>query len=586
MGQIINIGTKINLDILLRSKLYIQADSGGGKSYAMRKTVESVGSKVQQIILDAEGDFVTLREEFNFALVSKDGDIPLSVEYAETLALKILETNISVIIDLYELKAHQRLLFVQRFLNALMNAPKTLWHDCLVYIDEADMFCPQGDEKTDHARAVIDFCTRGRKRGYAAVLATQRISLVSKSALAQCRNKLIGLCTLDIDQKRAGAELGFTDKRKILGLRNLEVGEFYVFGPAISKEVKKIKIAKVITSHPEPGKRIVKAPPTPDAIKKILSKLKDIPEEAEKELRTKRDLMEKINLLERQLRDYKKAPLKPGKEVAIDAITPLKQEIQILRATIKEKDGQLTQVQKQYAILANKFQQLKNKASDILQKGIHEISAAALPEVKQFADIPIPPISKLVNTEVVPAGKKAVMPTQKPEQKIIIDADDHYAKGSLDKGPHTLLRVIASLHPQPVSRERLSVLSGYSLRSSTFSVHVSTLNTRGLIEKTSDGFKITDEGLHQVGEFEPVSTDSEAVIKFWTGKLDAGPAKMLQILCDHWPNAITREELSQQSGYSMSSSTFSVHVSTLNTLKLITKEKGMLKASNTLFENV
>lgn len=48
MGQIIDIGTKINLDILLRSKLYIQADSGGGKSYPMRKTVESVGSKVQR----------------------------------------------------------------------------------------------------------------------------------------------------------------------------------------------------------------------------------------------------------------------------------------------------------------------------------------------------------------------------------------------------------------------------------------------------------------------------------------------------------------------------------------------------------
>lgn len=578
MGRIIDIGTKINLDILLRSKLYIQADSGGGKSYAIRKLAESVGSKVQQIVLDAEGDFVTLREEFNFALVSKDGDIPLSVEYAETLALKILETNISVIIDLYELKAHQRLLFVQRFLNALMNASKTLWHDCVVYIDEADIFCPQGDEKTDHARAVIDFCTRGRKRGYAAILATQRISLVSKSALAQCRNKLIGLCTLDIDQKRAGAELGFTDKQKILGLRNLAVGEFYAFGPAISKEVKKIKIAKVVTSHPEPGKRVVKAPPTPDAIKKILSKLQDIPEEAEKELRTKKEFADRIRALQREIIELKKGTAKAPK-IDTKRTTELQQEVDKLKAAIRIKDKQLLDADKEYAVLEKSFEQVKRVATDGLSKTMASVLGVRLPNKKE-------PI-----TNVQPPAKVSSLPAPKPGNQVPVKAPvirkmEDPQNGSLDKGPRIMLQIIASFHPGAVTRQRLSMLSGYSIKSSTFSVHISTLNTSGYIEKTSEGFKITSEGFNVVGDYEPIPTDSESVITYWLNKLDSGPAKMLQILCNCYPEAISRERLSKESGYSLTSSTFSVHVSTLNTMGLIQKEKTLLKAADALFENV
>ena len=74
----INIGIQINLQKLLDTRLLIQAGSGGGKSYALRKVIESIGNQVQQIIIDPEGEFVTLREKFDFALVSKGGDIPLS----------------------------------------------------------------------------------------------------------------------------------------------------------------------------------------------------------------------------------------------------------------------------------------------------------------------------------------------------------------------------------------------------------------------------------------------------------------------------------------------------------------------------
>ena len=57
--------------------------------------------------------------------------------------------------------------------------------------------------------------------------------------------------------KRAGDELGFTGKTQILQLRNLQAGEFYTFGPAISTTVEKIKVGNVKTTHPLSGGRII-----------------------------------------------------------------------------------------------------------------------------------------------------------------------------------------------------------------------------------------------------------------------------------------------------------------------------------------
>ena len=197
----INIGIHIDMQKLLDTRLLIQAGSGGGKSYLVRKLIESIGAKYQQIIIDPEGEFVTLREKYDFASIGKGGDIPLSLKYAEALAHKLLETNLSAIIDLYELKHYERILFVKRFLDALMNAPKELWHPCFVHVDEAHIFCPEST-KSESASAVIDLCTRGRKRGFAAILATQRLSKLHKDAAAECMNKMIGQTGLDNDRKR------------------------------------------------------------------------------------------------------------------------------------------------------------------------------------------------------------------------------------------------------------------------------------------------------------------------------------------------------------------------------------------------
>lgn len=78
----ISLGEKINidLDVLLRTRMLIQANSGGGKSWCIRRIAEQAAGKVQSIIIDPEGEFATLREKHNFVLVGNGGETPAKNE--------------------------------------------------------------------------------------------------------------------------------------------------------------------------------------------------------------------------------------------------------------------------------------------------------------------------------------------------------------------------------------------------------------------------------------------------------------------------------------------------------------------------
>jgi DNA helicase HerA-like ATPase len=184
----------IDLPTLIETRAIIQANSGGGKSWAIRRILEQSHGKVQQIIIDVEGSFRTLREQFEYVLLgalSDDVDYPITPTNAALLATTLLEARTSVILDLYEFRPAERQQIVRHFLDALINAPKSLWHDCLIVLDEAHIFCPEQTD-AEAKEAVEALCSRGRARGFCALLATQRISKLDKDAVAECNNKLIG----------------------------------------------------------------------------------------------------------------------------------------------------------------------------------------------------------------------------------------------------------------------------------------------------------------------------------------------------------------------------------------------------------
>lgn len=294
----------VDINRLIDSRMLIQGNSGGGKSWLLRLLCERAAGKVPLIVLDPEGEFASLREKIDAVLVGKDGEIPTDIRSAGLLVRKLVELQASAVIDLYELKPHERREYVKSFLNALIDLPRALWHPTIICLDEAHKFASEkGQGDAVSTQSVIDLMSLGRKRGFCGVVATQRFSKLHNDVIAEANNVFIGRTWLDADQKRAGEYLGLAaaDRKK---LRDLKQGEFYSFGPALSiGGVVKFKSDEVATTHPKPGQRYkMQAPKASDVVKQIAGHLKDLPQQAEEQIQNLATAQKEISTLKTQIR--------------------------------------------------------------------------------------------------------------------------------------------------------------------------------------------------------------------------------------------------------------------------------------------
>jgi hypothetical protein len=244
-------GAPIRIDIeeLLATRLLVQGNSGSGKSHLLRRLLEESAAIVQQIVIDPEGDFVTLAEPFGHVVI--DG-AAYSGDEIERLAGRIRRHRASVVLALDGLEIEAQMRCAAQFLSALFDAPREQWYPALVIVDEAQMFAPvAAGDVSDEARrlslaAMTNLMCRGRKRGLAGVVATQRLAKLAKNVAAEASNFLMGRTFLDIDMARAADLLGM-ERRQAEQIRDLQRGQFLGLGPAISRRPVPVRIGPVRT---------------------------------------------------------------------------------------------------------------------------------------------------------------------------------------------------------------------------------------------------------------------------------------------------------------------------------------------------
>lgn len=269
-------GAALDLDIdkLVGTHLCIQGNSGAGKSGAIRRLLEATHGRVQHIVLDVEDEFYTLREKFDYLIAGGDnGDCAANVNNAAALAIMLLETGFSAVVQINELHIEERREFIALFLDALIGAPKALWHPALVVLDEAQMYAPQVGTEASSA-AVVSLMTLGRKRGFTGVLATPRISSISKDATGPVNNWLMGRVGQPTDRRTTADALGFrANSDEARGLMKLTTRSFWAFGPALSLEPQLLRIEDAETTVIRAGMAAVPTPPAPAAMQKLLAQL-------------------------------------------------------------------------------------------------------------------------------------------------------------------------------------------------------------------------------------------------------------------------------------------------------------------------
>ena len=258
-------GREVTLDIeeLLATRLLVQGNSGSGKSHLLRRLLEESAGMVQQVVIDPEGDFVSLAETFGHIVID-------AAAYREAeivrLAARIREHRASVVLALDGLEIENQMRCAAVFLGSLFDAPAKHWYPALVIVDEAQVFAPAAaGEVSDDARrsslaAMTNLMCRGRKRGLAGVIATQRLAKLAKNVAAEASNFLMGRTFLDIDMVRAADLLGM-ERRQAEQIRDLERGHFLGLGPAISRRPVAVKIGSVRTAAKSVVSGMIPPPP-------------------------------------------------------------------------------------------------------------------------------------------------------------------------------------------------------------------------------------------------------------------------------------------------------------------------------------
>jgi hypothetical protein len=268
---------------LIGSRAVIQGASGAGKTYAIRRILETTHGRMQHIVFDVEDELFTLRERFDYVLIGGDGaDAPLSEDTAGELATTLLELGVSAILQLNDLGLAGQRRVIANFLSGLMKAPRSLWHPVLVTLDEAHRYAPQS-APVESSEAIVNLATAGRKRGFGALFATQRLSQLSKDVLGQCPNRIMGRVDQALDRRVAADTLGFAassaEAQSLMQLSH----EFWVVGPAFASQPRRMRFSPAVTTHLSAGHKNVPTPPTPEKVRALLGRLNRIAAEPEPE---------------------------------------------------------------------------------------------------------------------------------------------------------------------------------------------------------------------------------------------------------------------------------------------------------------
>lgn len=594
LGQRIDNGKPVYIDVdrLVPTRLLLQATSGNGKSWALRRMLEATYGMVQQIIIDPDGEFATLREKYDYVYAAaKGGDCLADVRTAELLARKVMELGCSTIVDIYELQRHERPLFVKKFLNALINLPKELWHECIVVLDEADIFAPEGGKGQAESRnAVVDLACRGRKRGLCAWVATQRSAKLSKDVTAELKNRIIGGATIKEDRKRNAEELGIVGREEVDKFASLEPGEFFVQGPALSMELTLVKVGPVQTSHPQIGKKLKKAPAPSERVRKVLAQLADLPKEAEEEAKTVAELRTEVQKLKRELRQQSTAPDKAtdGKSYDKGYEDGMGKGRLLLRAELQKE---LQTTKNKLAMFGRRLRgfwddsdarrtllDTLSEATEALDKAASTPKGTLTPETIKRALADAPKVVREVQQQLASSS-------QLPGR---IRAASATSEG-LDGPQQRILDAIAWMESigvaEPVNGA-VAVLAGYSsARNGAY------MNPRGKLVSMNlvcypraNRIAMTDEGRRRANRPDEAITTEELHRRILE-RLDGPQKRILQPLLERYPEAVDNLTLAQAAGYSSErNGAYMNPRGALATKELITyPTRGSVRAADFLF---
>ncbi len=517
----------------------ILAKRGMGKTYTGKRMVEEMLRLGAQVcVIDPVGVWWGLRSNvsgkgagYEVVIMGGDhGDLPLTPTSGEVVAQFVVDSRQSVVLDLSAMRKNQAKVFVTEFLEALYHLNRDALH---VMIDEADEFAPQmsgGGPRGIEARmlgAMEDLVRRGRGRGLGCTMITQRPAVLNKNVLTQIEMLVVMRLVSHYDVKavRAWVVLHATDEeleQLLADLPTLPVGRAWFWSPGWLKLFRPVSVSKLRTfdssATPEVGTRVQR--PTGRA-EVDLDKLRAVMQGAIDEAASTdpKQLRKRLKAAEAEIAKLKAAAAAPSTP---DPVLTLAQHREVMAAI-----------------------EVINRAFASLEGRRTATEPPARPRGPEKGE------SARTGPPSAPEGQAGDPPE------------------GLTKVADALLAALVP-YPQGRSKAQVSILSGYSARSSTFSGGLTQLVDMGLIVREGGVYVATDLG-REVKPSAPMPT-GDALFELWLGKVGRCEKAILNALREF--SELDRSELAERTGYSARSSTFSGAIATLKTLDLIAASVG------------
>lgn len=532
--------------------LAVLAKRRAGKSYFARRFAEQLWRAKQQIvILDPKGDWwgiLSSRDGKSPGLPivifgGARGHVPLEPGSGQLVAELVVGERLSALLDLSEMRKHERATFCADFLETLyrLKSQERYRTALMLIIDEADAVAPQqtknlgvrGGNVERMLGAAEDIVRRGGQRGLGCMLVTQRSAVLNKNVLTQTEI-LITLRTIapqDLDAMQAWIDVHGTDEqRKTLrtSLPSLPIGNAWVWSPGWPTDdglFERIEVLPIETydsfATPKPGERR-REPKTVaevdlDAVRKqMAATLKNAAQ------RDPKALQKRVAELEAQVRPAPApaaAPAKPPKTIEVPIF----------------KDGHLQR-------LEQAIDRMRVAVDDL-----REFAASAVErlEVRPAAAAPAPAITaaRLMPSAMQAAKRVRAVPPPAPARPAAAKQAGDLRIGA---GHMRMLQALAQAPSGFLSRTQLAVRSGYASSGGSFANLLGALRSAGLVVGNNARLELTDAG-RALGPFEQLPT-GRALYDYWFSGVGLKcSAEILRVLFEQMhsarPKPLTAEEI-------------------------------------------
>ncbi|HEV2210826.1 MAG TPA: DUF87 domain-containing protein [Verrucomicrobiae bacterium] len=580
---------------ILRQHLVILGKTGAGKSSALRHIVEHLLSEGKRVcVIDPKGDWWGLKSSADgkgpgFPVIAfgdfkepKASDVPINDSSGRHVAELITSGNRPCVIGFRGWMTSHMVRFWIDFAPGIFNANSG---ELYLVGDEFHNFAPKGKIMDPDAGKCLHYSNRlmseGRGLGIVCLIASQRPQKVHNDTLTSCET-LVAMRVVHKSDRDAVQDWieGCGDmaqgKEVLNSLAGMARGEAFVWSPEIGFGPKRLTFPMFKTfdsfAPPQLQKKVVTSTWANVDLEAVKVKLARVIEEQKSndpgELkRIIADLKRRLVQAEQKKPDAQQAPrvevpaFTTADRHAMEALaTALRDFFHEQRTGLHQQGERLQRISTEALKNLECLKRVMTTKEGLPFVGQPDAGVLTLDQVREMRGRPVITYKEYIKSNI-PEGK----PTNGAE---------------IGGG---LKRMMIALAQRPgLTKKQLGVRAGLSSTSGTFGTYLARMRSTGWVEG-SDRLELTEAGRATLGHYKPLPEGQE-LLRYWLDELgNSAAGRMLQVLAEAYPEALTKEELGQTAGISHSSGTFGTYLARLRTLELV-EGRGELRASKEFFE--